>query len=102
MDAATHSLRLTGSPRASRSGARVNHRHLTAAKIDSGSFLAAKRRADTNVLVPKGTKIAFAGGREGQGHGDISDTVAHEVRRLGLAALLWVFLPSILCQSSSP
>jgi hypothetical protein len=40
----------------------VNHRHLTAAMIDSRDFLAAKRRAETEVLVPAGPKIAFSGG----------------------------------------
>ena len=40
----------------------VNHRHLTAAMIDSRDFIAAKRRAETEVLVPAGPKIAFTGG----------------------------------------
>ncbi|WP_140848696.1 DUF2493 domain-containing protein [Paracoccus sp. FO-3] len=52
----------TGSPWSQRAGSRVNHRHLTAALIDSRDFLAAKRRADTEVLVPAGPKIAFSGG----------------------------------------
>ncbi len=52
----------TGSPWTPRAGSRVNHRHLTAALIDSRDFLAARRRADNEVLVPAGPKIAFSGG----------------------------------------
>lgn len=52
----------TGSPWSQRTGSRVNHRHLTASLIDSRDFLAARRRADTEVLVPAGPKIAFSGG----------------------------------------
>ena len=40
----------------------VNHRHLTAAMIDSRDFISAKRRAETEVLLPAGPKIAFSGG----------------------------------------
>lgn len=40
----------------------VNHRNLTAAMIDSRDFLAAKRRAETEVMLPSGPKIAFSGG----------------------------------------
>ena len=60
--AADHYLRATGSPWSQRTGSRVNHRRLTAAMIDSRDFLAAKRRAETEVLVPTGPKIAFSGG----------------------------------------
>src|SRR5262249_19256121 len=35
-----------------RSGSMVNHRTLTAAMVDSRDFLAAKRRAETEVLLP--------------------------------------------------
>ncbi len=69
--AADQYLRLTGSPWTPRSGSRVNHRHLTAATIDSRDFLSAKRRADANVLIPEGTKIAFAGGMDCQDHNRI-------------------------------
>ena len=41
-----------GGPRA---GSMVNHRTLTAAMIDSRDFLAARRRADTEILAPAGT-----------------------------------------------
>ncbi|WP_048645270.1 DUF2493 domain-containing protein [Nitratireductor soli] len=60
--AADRYLRATGSPWSPRTGSRVNHRHLTAAMIDSRDFLAAKRRAETEVLVPAGPKIALSGG----------------------------------------
>jgi YspA, cpYpsA-related SLOG family len=54
--------RHTGSSWRPRSGSMVNHRTLTAAMIDSRDFLAAKRRAETEVLVPAGPKVAFTGG----------------------------------------
>jgi len=46
----------------------VNHRALTAAMIDSRDFLAARRRADTELLVPAGPKIAFTGGADFNDH----------------------------------
>ena len=46
----------------------VNHRTLTAAMIDSRDFLAAKRRAETEVLLPAGPKIAFTGGLDCNDH----------------------------------
>ncbi len=44
--------RYTGSAWRPRSGSMVNHRTPTAAMIDSRDFLAAKRRAETEVLLP--------------------------------------------------
>ncbi len=41
----------------------VNHRELTATMIDSRGFLNAKKLAETQVLLPPGPRIAFAGGR---------------------------------------
>ena len=41
---------------------------LTATMIDSRDFLQARRRAETEVLLPKGAKIAFAGGVECNDH----------------------------------
>jgi len=73
--AAGHYLRLTGSPWSTRSGSRVNHRNLTAAMIDSRDFLAAKTRADTEVYLPAGSKIAFTGGLEFNDHRLIWDTL---------------------------
>ncbi|MBN7787676.1 DUF2493 domain-containing protein [Ponticoccus gilvus] len=55
-------LRTTGTPWSPRSGSRVNHRQMTSAMIDSRDFLAARRRADNEVLLPAGPKIAFSGG----------------------------------------
>lgn len=54
----------TGSTWRPRSGSMVNHARLTAAVIDSRDFLNAKRRAETEVLLPAGPRIAFAGGHE--------------------------------------
>ena len=55
-------LRTTGTPWSPRSGSRVNHLQMTSAMIDSRDFLAAKRWADNEVLLPAGPKIAFSGG----------------------------------------
>jgi hypothetical protein len=43
-------------------GSMVNHRNLTAAVIDSRDYLNAKRRSETEVLIPAGPRIAFTGG----------------------------------------
>jgi hypothetical protein len=51
-----------------RSGSIVNHRALSSALIDSWEFIAAKRRAENEVLVPAGPKIAFTGGIEFNDH----------------------------------
>ena len=60
--------RHTGSSWRPRSGSMVNHRTLTSAMIDSRDFLAAKRRAETEVLLPAGPKIAFTGGLDFNDH----------------------------------
>lgn len=73
--AAEHYLRLTGSPWSARSGSRVNHRNLTSAMIDSRDFLAAKKRAETQVHLPQGPKIAFTGGLDFGDHRLIWDTL---------------------------
>jgi len=52
----------TGSDWRPRAGSMVNHRALTAAVIDSRDYLNAKRVAETEVLLPKGPRIAFTGG----------------------------------------
>ena len=44
------------------STSKVNHKALTATMIESRDFIAAKRRADIEPLLPPGPKIAFAGG----------------------------------------
>jgi hypothetical protein len=66
--AAEHYEIITGSAWRPRAGSLVNHRHLTAAMIDSRDFIAAQRRADAELLLPKGTKIAFGGGVECTDH----------------------------------
>jgi hypothetical protein len=58
----------TGSAWRPRTGSMVNHRALTAAMIDSREFLAARRRAETELLVPAGSKIAFTGGADFNDH----------------------------------
>src|SRR5260221_10763663 len=63
----------TGSAWRPRSGSMVNHRNLTAAMIDSRDFLAAKRRAENEVLLPAGPKIAFTGGLDFNDHHAIWD-----------------------------
>jgi YspA, cpYpsA-related SLOG family len=61
-EAADQFERHTGSAWRPRSGSKVNHRVLTSAMIDSRDFLAAKKRADNEVLQPAGPKIAITGG----------------------------------------
>jgi len=51
-----------------RNGSMVNHRTLTAAMIDSRDFLAAKKRADREVLLPTGPKIAVTAGLDFNDH----------------------------------
>jgi hypothetical protein len=58
----------TGSTWRPQAGSRVNHRTLTSAMIDSRDFLAAKRRSETEVMLPAGPKVAFAGGYECNDH----------------------------------
>jgi hypothetical protein len=61
----------TGSAWRPRAGSMVNHRTLTAAMIDSRDFLAAKRRAETEVMLPPGPKVAFTGGYDCNDHAAI-------------------------------
>ncbi len=60
--AADHFASFTGTPWTPRTGSRVDHRHLTAAMIDSRDFIATKRRFEHETLLPPGVKIAFSGG----------------------------------------
>jgi hypothetical protein len=55
----------TGTVWRARAGSMVNHRALTASMIDSCEFLAARRRADTELLAPAG---AFTGGTDCNDH----------------------------------
>jgi hypothetical protein len=61
-------LRTTGSPWSPRSGSRVNHRALTSAMIDSRDFLAAKKRAESEIMLPVGPKVAITGGLDFNDH----------------------------------
>jgi hypothetical protein len=65
--------RHTGSAWRPRTGSMVNHRTLTAAMIDSRDFIAAKRRSETEVLLPAGPKVAFTGGLDFNDHRVIWD-----------------------------
>jgi hypothetical protein len=67
--------RHTGSAWRPRSGSMVNHRTLTSAMIDSRDFLAAKRRAETEVLLPAGPKVALTGGLDFNDHHLIWDAL---------------------------
>ncbi len=58
----------TGAAWRPRTGSIVNHRTLTAAMIDSRDFLAAKRRIETEVLLPAGPKVAVTGGADFNDH----------------------------------
>jgi YspA, cpYpsA-related SLOG family len=67
-EAADEFERHTGSAWRPRSRSKVNHRNLTAAMIDSRDFLAAKKRADNEVVLPVGPKIAVTGGLDFNDH----------------------------------
>lgn len=73
--AAEHFEASTGSVWRPRSGSKVNRKALTAAMIDSRDFLAARHRADTEVMLPPGPKIAFAGGVDCNDHARIWDAL---------------------------
>lgn len=66
--AAEHYEAVTGSLWRPRSGSMVNHRALTSAMIDSREFIAAQRRAEAQLLVPAGSRIAFTGGSDFNDH----------------------------------
>jgi len=66
--AAEHYERHTGSSWKPRSGSMVNHKAMTSAMIDSRDFLAARKRAAQEVLLPPGPKIAFTGGLDFNDH----------------------------------
>jgi hypothetical protein len=60
--------RHTGSSWRPHAGSMVSHKTLTAAMIDSKDFLAARKRADSEVLLPPGPKIAVTGGLDFNEH----------------------------------
>lgn len=65
----------TGSAWRPRTGSKVNHANMTAAMIDSRDFLSARRHAETEVLIPAGTKIVFSGGMDHNDHEAIWDAL---------------------------
>src|SRR5260370_22278279 len=66
---------MTGSVWFPRAGSMVNHRTVTASMIDSRDFLSARRRAETEVHAPAGTRIAFSGGTDCNDHTRIWDAL---------------------------
>lgn len=60
--------RYTGSAWQPRHGSLATRRTMTAAMIDSRDFLSARRKAETETLVPPGPKVAFTGGLECNDH----------------------------------
>lgn len=65
----------TGSAWRPRNGSMVNHRALTSAMIDSREFVTARKRANSEVLLPKGPKVAFTGGLDFNDHQLVWDTL---------------------------
>lgn len=59
---------------APRTGSRTQHRTMTASMIDSRDFLDARLREKAAALLPEGTRIAFAGGSDGD-HNAIWDAL---------------------------
>jgi len=74
-EAAEHFQSHTRSPWSPRSGSLVNHKALTAAMVDSRDFLNAKRRSETEPLLPAGARIAFTGGSDYNDHSRIWDAL---------------------------
>lgn len=71
-DAAADQFRIhTRNAWSPRAGSMVNRKMLTASMIDSRDFAAARRRADSSVLIPLGAKIAFTGGTDFNDHARI-------------------------------
>jgi len=63
----------TGSLWQPRSGSRVSHRNMTSAMIDSRDYLSAKRKAESEVLLPEGPKVVLTGGAEYSDHRKLWD-----------------------------
>jgi len=61
-------LRTTGSPWSPRNGSLVTRRALTSAMIDSRDFIAERKRANREVLIPAGPKVAVSGGADYNDH----------------------------------
>ena len=78
----------TGSLWRPRTGSKVNHRALTSALIDSRDFLSAKRRAENEVTLPAGSRIALTGGSDYNDHALIWDRLDKLFARHADMALL--------------
>ena len=75
-DAAAEQFRLhSRKPWTPRSGSLANRKALTASMIDSRDFINARRRAERDVLLPSGPKIAFTAGQDFNDHRLIWDTL---------------------------
>ena len=61
----------------------TNRRTMAAAMIDSRDFIAAKRRAEIEPLLPAGPRITFTGS-------GISRNLADKARKIGIA--VWKFV----------
>jgi hypothetical protein len=86
--AAEHFAAITGAPWHPRTGSKVSHRALTASVIDSRDFIAAKRRAEAEVLAPSGPKVAFTGGLDFNDHRAIWDRLDQvHAKHLGMVLL---------------
>ena len=82
--------RHTGSSWRPRAGSKVSHRYLTSAIIYSRDFLAARRRAENEVLLPPGPKIAFTGGLDkSRRQGEEARNPCREVWRRRLSAVVF-------------
>ena len=64
-----------GQPWQPRAGSRVNRKPVTAAMIDSRDFVAARKRAETDVMLPAGPKVAFTGGLDFNDHRVVWDAL---------------------------
>ena len=62
-------------PWAPRSGSMANRKALTASMIDSRDFISARRRAENEVLIPAGPKIALSSGSDFNDHRLIWDVL---------------------------
>jgi hypothetical protein len=67
--------RCIGSPWRPRAGSMVNRKMLTSSILDSRDFLAARKRADTKVMLPAGPKVALTGGLDFNDHQLVWDTL---------------------------
>lgn len=63
-EAAARYEQFTGQAWRPRASSMVNRKTVTAAMIDSRDYISAKRRSETEVLLPAGPKVVFAGGAD--------------------------------------